>query len=266
MVLRQRIVRIMRKSVASSICCLLAGSALLCVAPASARAGDGRFAAWMSQTSDLIAGSYASVLESPFYTNYVEYRLEIGTRMEYFTLLEDKRGEPYHGSFVGSITMLKEDQKYSPTRFYAQYRITPFFGAGVSYDRIGAEAWDSGGTDGTAVLSGPLFYVRGCYSNSTMYTPFCELGTAFYSAKFCNSSDWGQAGNKRFDLDLENSLGYYGAIGCDIQVQDQLAIDLYGRYMHVNVDGVYYLNGHKRDDIIFTMSHLALGLGVKFSF
>lgn len=191
-------------------------------------------------------------------------RLEVGTRMTYFVLLNDTRGQPFHNSFVGSITKMKEDQDLMPTKIYVQYKIRPCFGMGVSYDRLGAEAWDNSGTDGTAYLSGPLLYVLGCYPNSTAFTPFLELGTAFYSAHFVNSSGWGQAGNKKMILD--NSQGYYIAFGCDMQVTKQLAVNLYGRYLSAVDFGVFMLNGQKREDIIFTTSHLAFGLGAKYCF
>jgi len=191
-------------------------------------------------------------------------QLEAGTRSMYFILLQDHRGTPFHNSFVGSITTLKEDQNFVPSRLFVQYKISPFFGIGGSYDRFGAEAWDEGGTDGTAMLSGPLLYLLGCYPNATAFSPFCEIGTAFYSAKFRNSSTWGTEGNKM--MNLNNTHGYYGALGCDIEVRKQWAINIYGRYMNVDVDGVFMLNGKKREDIIFTTSHLDFGLGVKYSF
>lgn len=196
-----------------------------------------------------------------FLSSYIENKLEIGTRITHVVLLEDSRGEPNNGSFVGSITMLKEDQDYLPTRFYVQYKITPCFGVGVSYDRVGAEAWDYGGTDGTTVLSGPLLYLLGCYPNSTKFTPFCELGAAFYSAKFEESGGWGKVGGKEFVLD--NTQGFYLAAGCDWLLHEQFALDIYGRYMNVDVDGVFNPDG---EDIIFTMSNLTFGLGAKFIF
>lgn len=197
-------------------------------------------------------------------TRLIEDRLEAGTRTTYFILLNDTRGERFHDSFVGSITKLKEDQDFVPAKVYIQYKIWPCFGIGGSYDSFGAEAWDESGTDGTAMLSGPLLYLLGCYPNSTVFTPFCELGTAFYSAHFRNSSTWGTLGNKV--MDLNNTVGSYAALGCDVKVRDRLALNIYSRYMSVDVDGVFMLNGKKRENIIFTTSHLAVGLGVKYSF
>jgi outer membrane protein W len=199
-----------------------------------------------------------------FYDSHLKGKLEIGTRATYFMLLEDERGEPFHNSFVGSITILKEDEDYLPIKLFAQYLINPMVGLGLSYDEFGSEAWDYGGTDGTTVLSGPLLYVLGRYPNSTAFTPFCEAGVALYSAKFEEDAGWGKSNNKEFVLD--DPMGIYVAVGCDWQVYENWSVDIYSRYMNVDVDGVYMMNGERQEDIIFTTSYLALGLGVKYAF
>lgn len=214
----------------------------------------------LSSGSDALAR--AQLADNDFYNSYIANKLEIGTRITHVVLLEDSKGEPYNGSFVGSITMLKEDQDYLPTKFYVQYKFMPCLGVGLSYDRVSAEAWDHGGTDGTTVLSGPLLYLLGCYPNSTKFTPFCELGAAFYSADFDEDSGWGP--NKEFVLD--DTDGFYLALGCDYRLHDWWSLNIYGRYVNVDVDGVYNLNGDYREDVLFTMSHLAFGIGAKFTF
>src|ERR1039458_2021791 len=88
---------------------------------------------------------------------------EIGTRITSTILTEDHRGQPFNGSFVGSITMLKEAQDYWPDKVYVQYRFLPAFAFGVSWDRFGAEAWDFGGTDGTIWSEGPMAYLSARY-------------------------------------------------------------------------------------------------------
>ena len=205
----------------------------------------------------------AQLADNDFYNSYIANKLEIGTRITHVVLLEDSRGEPYNGSFVGSITMLKEDQDYLPTKFYVQYKFMPCLGIGLSYDRVGAEAWDHGGTDGTTVLSGPLLYLLGCYPNSTKFTPFCELGAAFYSADFDAASGWSMPGK---DFVLDNTQGFYLALGCDWQIMEQFSVNVYGRYVDSDVDGVYTHPVNSDEDIIFTMSHLAFGVGAKFTF
>lgn len=197
-----------------------------------------------------------------FFESHTAGKLEVGTRVMSFILLDDT--SPEGDSFVGSITMLREDQDYLPIRLFAQYKITPIVGVGVSYDKVGIEAWDTGGTDGTTVLSGPLLYVLGRYPNSTAFTPYGELGTAFYFAKFEEDSGWGKSNGKEFVLD--DPQGYYVAVGCDWQADEHWAVDVYSRYMNVDVKGAYMMLGSKQEDILFTSSNLAFGLGVKYAF
>lgn len=197
-----------------------------------------------------------------FFDSHVAGRFEVGTRVLYYFLLEDT--SPEGDSFVGSVTMLESDQDYLPTRLFVQYKFTPVVGVGLSYDELGVEAWDTGGTDGTTVLSGPLLYLLGRYPNSTAFTPYGEIGTAFYFAKFEEDPGWGKTNNKEFVLD--DPLGLYLALGCDWQANENWAVGAYSRYMNVDVEGKYMLNGSKRDDILFTSSNLAVGLGVKYLF
>ena len=199
-----------------------------------------------------------------FIESQAKGKFEIGTRITHIILLEDTRGEPFHDSFVGSVTMLKEDQDYLPIKLYVQYRFLPALAAGVSYDRFGAKAVDYGGSDGTSWMSGPLVYLSGRYINDSRFTPYGELGVAFYSGKFENAPGWGSEGNKHFYLN--DSQGFYVAAGCGMSLDDNWSADFYGRYMNLDVDGEYMMNGHHQEDILFTMSHVALGLGVKYSF
>ena len=221
----------------------------------------------LSQCGDTSA--QAQLDDAGFYSSHIDNKLEIGTRINHIVLLDDKRGEPYNGSFVGSVTQLREDQDYLPVRFYVQYKFWSYLGIGASYDKVGAEAGDwglhgpgTGGADGTVELSGPLLYLLGCYPNSTRFTPFCELGAALYSADFEGDAGWG--GGK--EMVLEDKNGFYCALGCDCRLHDWWSINIYGRYVNVDVDGVYNLNGDYREDVLFTMSHLAFGIGAKYTF
>lgn len=207
-----------------------------------------------------------------FYNSFIKNRLEIGTRILHGSLLDDTRGQPFNGSFVGSVTMLRDNQDLLPTRFYVQYKILDYLGVGVSYDKISAAAGDwgiegdgTGGSDGDVNLSGPLFYLLGCYPNSTKFTPFCEAGMGVYSAKFDADAAWGSTNDKRFELNSTKGI-YFGA-GCDFEVTDHFSVNAYGRYMKIDdVTGDYMLLGNKQSDIIFTMSYMAFGIGAKYAF
>jgi len=218
--------------------------------------------------SSLMSWFTVTAQKDSSYYKYVVKRLEVGTRITHLTLLDDTRGTPYSGSFVGTVTQLREDQDFAPVKFYIQYKVKPYFGLGLSYDKVAAEAGDwglhgagTGGSDGTAKLSGPLVYLLGCYPTSTKFTPFCEVGTAFYSASF----DYSGTLDKAFLLN--SAKGFYLAVGCDWDLEEQFSVNVFGRYMHVSdVTGSYYLNDTKQDNIIFTMSNLTFGLGAKFIF
>jgi opacity protein-like surface antigen len=207
-----------------------------------------------------------------FYSTYIVNRLEIGTRIIHFSLLDDKKGQPFQDSFFGSVTQLKEDQDYLPLKLFVQYKIIPQFGVGLAYDRFsfaagdwGIEGAGSGGADGKATLSGPLVYLLGRYPNATKFTPFCELGFALYSASFDGDASWASSNNKSVELD--STTGFYLGVGCDMQITEQFLIDLYGRYMNVSdVNGAWFLLGNQNGDVVLTPSYIAMGLGAKFLF
>ena len=208
-----------------------------------------------------------------FYSTYIVNRLEIGTRITHFTLLDNKKGDSITriGTFFGTVNQLKEDQDYLPAKLFVQYRIIPQFGVGLAYDKFGFDTGDwgmgsgIGGSDGKAVLSGPLVYLLGRYPNKTRFTPFGELGIALYSATFDADANWASSNDKR--VSLGSTTGYYLAAGCDMQITEQFLIDLYGRYMNVSdVNGEWFLLGNKNGDVVLTPSYLAIGIGAKFLF
>lgn len=214
----------------------------------------------------------ASPVEKDFYSSYIMYKLEIGTRMAQYSLLEDSRGEPNNGSFMGTSTRLQENQNYLPAKLYVQYRITPYFGAGLGIDQYdfcvgdwGIEGAGTGGSDGKISLSGPLFYLFGRYPNDGYFTPFCELGFAFYNTSFDADEGWASTNDKGVTLD--STHGIYVGAGCDFEVNEQFLVDVYLRYMSISdVSGAWYLLGSKAGDVVLTPSYFSMGLGARFFF
>jgi len=210
--------------------------------------------------------------EEDFYSSYIMYKLEVGTRMTRISLLDSSRGEPNNGSFMGTSTQLQESQNYFPAKLFAQYRITQQFGAGIGYDRFsftvgdwGVEGAGTGGSDGKATLSGPLFYAMGRYPNSTKFTPFCELGLAFYSASFSADANWASTNDK--GVSLGGTSGIYLAGGCAYEINEQFLVDLYMRYMKISdVNGEWVMLGSKQGDVVLTPSYFAIGIGAIFFF
>jgi hypothetical protein len=207
----------------------------------------------------------ASVAEHPFYAAYLHDRLEVGVRSLGLKLEEKHRGEAFEDSFVGSITLLREEQDRALNRFFLQYKPLPYLGVGVSRHEFGVEAWDEEGTDGTVELEGPLFYLLACLPNRSRLTPYVEAGIVDYAVRFERSPEWGQLGNKQIVLD--DTRGRYFGFGCDLYLFKGLCLDFYRRQVDVDdVTGAFYLNSEKWDDAIFTVSHASYGFGLKYVF
>ena len=247
----------------AGFCCVLATCAV-CFAPPLA-AQNKALEVTPSARTGVAPSATSQTGDSSFYGRVLKNRLEIGTRSTCFALLENKRDTPRENSFVGTVNRLKEDQHLAPFKPYVQYKVLSFLGVGASYDDFGAEAWDNEGTDGTAELSGPMVYLLASYPNPFPLVPFCELGAAFYSAEFHKSSGWGHDRSNKH-IDLNDPKGYYVALGCDVLVHKRWTVNLYGRYTNVDVDGSWFDGTKTHDNVIFTMSHASIGLGVKYCF
>jgi hypothetical protein len=215
----------------------------------------------------VLASAYTPAATSPFEQwvgQYVAGRLDAGLRLTQFILLNDKSGDPYRGSFVGTLTRLREEQEYWPPEIWLEYEIVPTVGMGIAYDNFEVGLWDAEGKDGTADLHGPLLYAVKRFANESRCTPLAELGLAGYFVRFRERSGWDDLGVKQFVL--EDSLGFFGALGCDIEFPPNWAVNLYGRWMVLEVDGAFYVQDYKDADVRLTLSHLACGVGVRYSF
>lgn len=199
--------------------------------------------------------------DSDFFEQRIQGSLEVGARILYIKLLEDKKGEPFAGSFIGSVNQLEAKQNYFPMP-YVQY-VYSWWGLGLSWHQFEFEARDPGGSDGTATLNGPLFYAMARFTNETRFTPFAEMGMALYSATFDAEPNWAQ--RNRFDL--EDSNGFYVAAGCRAQLTENWSVEAYLRRMNVDVDGTYRnLVDGRQQSFTFTATHIAAGFGACYTF
>lgn len=191
----------------------------------------------------------------------------VGTRLTQFDLLDDKRGTPFHDSFMGSITMLNAEQDDVPNKVFVQYRLFQWpCWIGVSYDHVRASADDDGGSDGSVDLAGPLPYVQGRWENSTRLVPYLEAGMAFYSVTFDEDPNWYAGGRRTVEID-SSVTGLEVAGGLAIRVYKGLSLDFYAQYMKVDdITGEYYILGNRGGDVIFTMSHVTYGIGAQYQF
>ena len=196
------------------------------------------------------------------------FTFSVGTRTLLVTLLNAKKGRPFDGSFVGSITKLEPNQNLLPLRPYAQITAQPGpieFGIGISYDALDVSTVDGGGGDGDVEMSGALIYFVASMPTETPFTPFGELGKACYRNRFDPIPSWSAGGMRAFHLD--NSVAFYLGAGCDVRLADRWSANLYARYVNVDVDGKYvHRYKAETEPFTFTLEHLAFGLGVKYSF
>ena len=196
-------------------------------------------------------------------------RWQVGTRFISVSLLDTKRGGKvdgeYVGTFMGSIAEIKDQQDLAPTRVFAQGRIVDWpVWAGLSYDHVRAKTEDSGGGDGSVDLRGPIFYVQGRWVNETRWTPFAELGYAFYSSDF-KENEWSDGGRR--SVSLKDTHGVELAAGVDVTVGANWSVNLYARRMSVeDVKGAFYIDGGYGGPAIYTMSYIGYGLGVSYTF
>ncbi|MGE9289959.1 MAG: hypothetical protein ACQKBT_03150 [Puniceicoccales bacterium] len=208
-----------------------------------------------------------------FYDKYIHDRLRVGTRMLWYSLTDTESGEEFDGSFIGSLNRTTEDQDPAPVYFYLEYAITPYFGVGMSYDQFKVVTLDSGGGDGTFDLDGPILYGFARYENGSAFTPFAEIGVAFYGTDFNPKDEWtysdgGSTVINRFDTD--NSTGFVIAGGLDIEIIEHLSVNLYLRYVSVDIDVDYYFtpisNTTPSQTATFPGDHFAYGFGIAYTF
>lgn len=199
----------------------------------------------------------------------------VGTRYSHFKLKDKTRGEPFNGSFVGSITQISEEQDNTPNKLYLQYRLPKLpLWVGISYDHVRAKTMDDGdgdgivdnlGGDGSVDLPGYVPYVQAAWDNSTRCTPYVQAGYAFYQAEFKPNANWSDGGRRR--MNLGDTTGVELAGGLAVRLYKTWFADVFAQMVNVkDVTGDFTLNGEKQSDIVFTMSYTAYGAGVGCTF
>lgn len=200
---------------------------------------------------------------------------QIGTRYTKIQLQDKTRGEPFNGSFVGSLTEIKEEQDSIPNKVYIQGRLpkTPCW-IGVSYDHARARTMDDGdgdgipdtkGGDGYVDIQGYIPYLQLALANKTRLTPYLQVGYAFYQSKFDAFPSWSNGGRKAMNLDSTSGVEFGG--GVHVRIYNNWAADIFAKSMQVDdVKGDYTMDGNKQSDVIFTMSYVAYGAGVSCRF
>ncbi len=202
---------------------------------------------------------------------------QVGTRMMQVKLSDTTRGTPGNGSFFGTITEITEKQDNSPDRAYLQVRIphAPIW-VGVSYDHVTARTMDDGDGDGVADMSGGdgdeeikgfTPYVQAAWDNTTRFTPYAQVGYAFYQADFVPNS-WGANGRRRVEASSSvNGLELAGGLG--VRIYKNLSADIFAKSVAVDdIKGDWYYNYGRNygGPFVMTMSYVAYGAGLSCRF
>lgn len=232
-----------------------------------------------SKTNGYDLGSF-----DDFITNYIEGRLQIGTRIDYriFTNSDSghKGGTQGTGTYLGTIYALEVQQDYLPRRFFLSYFFTQQFGLEFAYDSITGRtrAIDSETealkTDGDATLSGPTISLLGRYPNSTYFTPYAGIGVGLFSGDFEETAAWAHSywgtddRNRRMSVD--NVTAFLLTLGVTWEFDPHWLLDGSLQYMKADADAVFYGDINGIIDTVqaghFPMDNVALRLGVIYSF
>jgi opacity protein-like surface antigen len=211
--------------------------------------------------------------------DWVKDHLEIGTRVTYFMLHDDRRDYDGGNRFFGSINNLDVDQQYLPVKLFVAYKFNPYWGTELTVEQLDVETWSrrpdgDSWTDGTINLLGPIASVFGRYPNATIFTPYAGVGAGYFFADFDANPTWRHSGSIYQDFRVDDALGWIGYVGLMVNLNDRWEIDFLVRYMQMDVEGdhmtsrddgrSYYTN--PRDHFTFPMSNTSLGLGLRYGF
>lgn len=203
-------------------------------------------------------------------------KLELGFRALQIDLKNQRKGEPFNNSFIGSIDTLEaEQQQINPYRFFIQYALLPWAGFGLQGDHLQIQTLTSlpreirssdRDTDGNAEMKALMPYLFVRFPNSSPATPYAELGYALYRNDFNPHPAWYENGKRRFLL--KDSSTAFLAVGVDFKLQCHFEAGLYFRSIDMDVDGSYVFLGDSRPPEAFTfeMSHYAYGASLKYVF
>lgn len=196
------------------------------------------------------------------------FRFELGIRSMGAWLTDDRQGEPFHGSFVGSIYKIKAKQNWVPIHPFAQLSFALpgglWLGAGATYSHLDVETLDDGGGDGDIESDLVLGYVLLEYPVARL-RPYAEAGCGRAFNTFDADASWSAGGRREFVL--EDSTAWMAGGGIGVAVTDRFTVDAHVRYVHFDVDGTYEFRGDSRPDtdFTFTPSYVAAGVGVSYA-
>jgi opacity protein-like surface antigen len=203
-------------------------------------------------------------------------RLSLGLRVSHWSLSDSRRyaedgslDNHNPGNFLGSLWGLDPKQNWIPLPCL-EYRVFSGFGIGAAYDQQRIKTLDWADDDKTTVsgdgdlqLRGAQVFAFGRYRNHSRFTPLARAGWGYYWAAFYENAGWQPP---RW-MEVENSHGWFGGVGVEIAVKDQLGADVSFEHMalsDITAKAHLLYGGHKNG--VFPVSGNALRLGVRFTF
>ena len=222
--------------------------------------------------------------DGKFYEQYIQGKLQIGTRMVYRSLTDAdsgfKGGTYGSGTYLGTIYAVDEEQSYVPNKFFITYYFTKYFGFELAYDSMEAKtvAWDIYNnvdkSDGNVSLAGPTMTLLGKFANSTPFSPYIGIGLGFFKGDFDEAAEWAHSDTSLGSRDREMVVDSVTAVlltsGLTWSFATNWLLDLSLQYVKADPDVVFngYTNGRLDTEQWghFPMDNIALRLGIVYSF
>jgi len=210
------------------------------------------------------------------YRHLIHQKLDVGIRTTRHKLKETDRGEPFDGSFIGSIDQLRLLPDESPNyHLVIRYAPIPYAGIGYQTDQLVIRTQTSipresrigdRDTDGNLIVKGemPFVFVRYLFFNCL--EPYAEYGRARFKNSFDPDPWWFADGLREFVV--EDAKTTYWGFGVGITIGKHVVLDIYTRSIKTDVDAVYFFRGDGRDPepFVFPASHRTHGLTASVRF
>ena len=239
-----------------------------------------RFLRQMSVAGSLLALAFQAQAEdwASVGQALVTDHLEVGLRSVYYELRDKGQrifnGEEFLGGYTYGISIdrLEERRNYDPQP-YLRIKPIPYLAFELGWERLEAATrtyWDNH-SDGNVNLSGPSVAIIARLPNETIFTPYAGLGRVYFTASFDHWTDFYDAGRT---IEVDNTVGNFYLVGCEVTVYDGLQADLMYRSMTAKVDSLFYIDDPPRDgqDLYnmhgwtFPFDNWSVLLGVKWAF
>lgn len=211
------------------------------------------------------------------YHYLLHQKLDIGFRTTRHKLKETDRGEPFDGSFIGSIDQLRLLPDESPSyQLVFRYAPIPYAGIGYQTDELVIRTQTSiprerrisdRDTDGNLILKGSMPFVFVRYNILNWIEPYAEYGRASFDNSFDPDPWWFSGGYREFVVEDSTRTSYW-SVGLGVTIGKHIVLDFYTRSIKIDVDAIYYFRGDDRapEPFVFPASHRTHGFTASVRF